>query len=358
MDFEPDETQRAVAELAAGVLAKEAGRAGVLGEDAWQALAGVGLLSVALPAELGGDGLGAGEVAALLTEAGRRAASVPALATLALGVLPLVRFGTAGQQRAWLPGAAAGTSLLTGTPSEPAAPLATSPRTTAEPGGEGWRLTGTKAAVPYAEQAVRMLTPAALPGGQATVFLVDPHGDGVELRRTPTSSGDPEYTVRLDGAAAEPLGPQPSGDTVAALRAFALLGAAAVADGLLAGAMQLATEHVRERQQFGRPLATFQAVAQQVADVYIAARTLHLTATSAAWRLSAGLDAREDLELAGLWLCTEGLQALRVCHHLHGGIGVDVTYPLHRYYARLKDLARFVGGASQRLEGVAACTSN
>lgn len=352
MDFELDDTQRAVAELAAGVLAKEDADPW---QAAWQTLARVGLLSVVLPAELGGDGCGAGEAAVLLTEVGRRAAAVPALATLALGILPVVAFGTAEQQAELLPDAAAGAVLLTGAPSEPGAPLTSTPSTRAVRADGVWRLTGTKAAVPYAAQAARVLVPAG-----AGVFMVDPQSDGVELHQTPTSSGAPEYTVRLDGASATPLGSQPDGGAVAGLRAYALLGAAAVGDGLLSGALQLTTEHVRRRQQFGRPLATFQAVAQQVADVYIASRTVHLAATSAAWRMSAGgnsADAAEDLELAGFWLSAEGLPALRTCHHLHGGIGVDVTYPLHRYFAQLKDLARFAGG-TQRLEGVAACSSN
>ena len=108
-----------------------------------------------------------------------------------------------------------------------------------------------------------------------------------------------------------------------------------------------------KREQFGRPLATFQAVAQQIADVYVAARTLHLAALSACWRLAAGLDADEDLGVAGYWLAAEAPQALRTCHHLHGGIGVDVEYPLHRYSSMMADLVRFVGGADYQLEMLA-----
>lgn len=347
MDFEPDDTQRAVTELAAGVLAKE-------DQAPWEALARVGLVSAFLPEDLGGDGLGVGAAAALFTEVGRRAAAVPALASLALGVLPLARFGSDDQRRAWLPGVADGTSLLTGAPSEPAASLASTPQTLATRDRDTWRLTGAKAAVPYTQHSVRMLVSALPPDKQPALFLVDPHDAGVDLHLTPSSGSAPEYSVRLDGAVAEPVG---GPDAVAGLRAFALVAAAAEADGLLAGALQLTTEHVRQRQQFGRPLAAFQAVAQQVADVYIAARTVHLVATSAAWRVASNLDAAEDLELAGFWLAEHGLPALRVCHHLHGGLGLDVTYPLHRYYARMKDLTRFVGGSSQRLAGVAACSS-
>jgi alkylation response protein AidB-like acyl-CoA dehydrogenase len=133
------------------------------------------------------------------------------------------------------------------------------------------------------------------------------------------------------------------------LHRFALAGAAAFGDGLLAGALDLTTKHIGEREQFGRPLATFQAVAQQIADVYVASRTVHLAARSAVWRLSAGLDADADLGIAAYWLTEEAPAALAICHHLHGGIGVDETYPLHRYSSAVKDLGRTLGGATHRL---------
>ncbi|MQA63600.1 MAG: acyl-CoA dehydrogenase [Actinophytocola sp.] len=352
MDFSHDETQRAVAELAGEVLGGVADGAAEAGGDydeaAWAALAKVGLLSLAVPTELGGDGLGIGVVAMLWHEIGKRAVTVPAFATLGLGVLPIVAHGTAEQQAALLPGVTTGDAVLTGAPSEPAAALTGSPATTAERRGADWEITGVKAAVPYAEQAHRMLLPAAVPGGSG-VFLVDPHAGGVTLTRTPSSSGAPEYTVRLDAATAELLGTDDTRAAAATLRRYALAGAVAAGSGALAGALELTTAHLRTRHQFGKPLATFQAVAQQIADVYIAARTVQLATTSATWRLAAGLDAADDLDLAAYWLAAEALPALRTCHHLHGGLGVDVSYPLYRYYSTIKDLVRFLGGERQRL---------
>lgn len=346
MDFERDETVRAIAGLAADVLRNEA--AGSSGADyderAWAALAKVGLTALAVPADLGGDGLGAAEVAAVLTEVGRCGVAVPALATLALGVLPVCAHGTAEQRAALLPDVASGTALLTAAVSEPGHPLG-QPECVAAP---GWRLTGVKSAVPYAAQAHRILVTARTPDGSG-VFVVPPDGAGVTLARTPTSSGAPEYTVRLDDAPADLLGTDTSGDAVAALRSYALLGAVAEGSGALAGALELTTEHVRTRHQFDKPLAAFQAVAQQIADVYIAARIVELAATSAGWQLAAGRDAAAELALAAYWFAEEALPALRTCHHLHGGLGVDLTYPLHRHYATVKDLTRMLGGAGQRL---------
>ncbi|WP_020671767.1 acyl-CoA dehydrogenase family protein [Amycolatopsis nigrescens] len=349
MDFGLDETQREIAELTAAVLAKETDPG-----QSWRALADAGLLALALPAELGGDGLGVAEVAMVLTEVGRAAGSVPALpalAALGLGVLPLNRLGSPEQRAALLPGVAAGETLLTAAVHEPSNPFTTRPGTTAVTDGGVWRLSGTKIAVPHADTAARILVPASLPTGTG-IFLVDPAADGVACTATHTSGGGTEHSVRLDGVVAteaELLTDSRPGEAIAVLHRYALAAAVALGDGALAGALELTTRHVASREQFGRPLAAFQAVAQQIADVYITSRTLHLAALSAVWRLSAGLDPGQDLEVAAYWLAEEAPKALASCHHLHGGLGVDVTYPLHRYYGLVKDLGRFTGGAADRL---------
>src|SRR6266702_426483 len=283
----------------------------------------------------GGYRLGVADTAVLLTEAGRAAAPVPALATLAMGVLPVTRWGSRDQQQALLAGVAAGDALLTAAVRETSEPMPPGPATTVTP--DGGTVSGVKVGVPHAAAASWILVPASLGPGGTGIAVVAPSAPGVTLRRTPSSSGAPEYTLRLDGA--------PVGHVLGNGRAVA----ACVVDGALAAALALTTEHVRSRQQFGRPLATFQAVAQQIADVAIASRTLHLAALSACWRLDTGRDAADDTEVAAYWLAEEAPAAMRACHHLHGGTGMDVSYPLHRYSALAKDLVSLVGGADYRL---------
>ncbi|NUT36488.1 MAG: hypothetical protein HOV79_25825, partial [Hamadaea sp.] len=134
------------------------------------------------------------------------------------------------------------------------------------------------------------------------------------------------------------------------LHRLALAAAVATADGALAGALALTAAHVAQRVQFGRPLATFQAVAQQIADVAIVSRTLHLAAVAAAWQVrTPGSPGRDDVDVAAHWLASRAPGAIRTCHHLHGGLGLDVTYPLHRHSALLRDLVRMVGGAEHTL---------
>jgi 3-oxo-4-pregnene-20-carboxyl-CoA dehydrogenase alpha subunit len=82
---------------------------------------------------------------------------------------------------------------------------------------------------------------------------------------------------------------------------LAVAGACALADGAVAAALALTRDHVATRQQFGRPLAAFQAVSQQIADVYSTPRTLHLATLAACWRLGEGRDAAADLEVAAYW---------------------------------------------------------
>ena len=172
------------------------------------------------------------------------------------------------------------------------------------------------------------------------VFLISPRGPGVELIRTPSSTGEPEYAVQLDQSPIE--GMLGGADCVRDLYQLATAGACALADGAVAGALALTRDHVASREQFGRPLAAFQAVSQQIADVYIASRTMHLAALAACWRLDEGLDAAADLEVAGYWCAEQAPRSVRLCHHLHGGIGMDVTYPLHRFSSLIADLTRFL----------------
>jgi 3-oxo-4-pregnene-20-carboxyl-CoA dehydrogenase alpha subunit len=180
------------------------------------------------------------------------------------------------------------------------------------------------------------------------VVIIDPAADGARVTRTGSAAGAPEYTLWLDRAPVERvLG---AADCVADLSGLAVAGACCLADGALAAALELTRNHVAQRRQFGRPLAAFQAVAQQIADVYIASRTLHLATLSACWLLDTGGDAGVDLGVAGYWCAHEAPRSVRTCHHLHGGTGMDISYPLHHFSALVSDLVRYLGGADYQLE--------
>jgi alkylation response protein AidB-like acyl-CoA dehydrogenase len=357
MDFTVEETQQAVIRAAAGVLDQARPPDA---EALWKDLARAGLLSLALPDWLGGDGLGVLDVAAVLTEIGKRAASVPALATLALGVLPVVRWADRGAAQALLVGVASGDTILTAAVREPTEVMPLAPATTATLTGEksatgSGTVSGVKIGVPYGAEADWILVPVSIASSGTGIAVVAKSAEGVSWRRTHSAAGQPEYTLRLDQApVSHLLGAGTGGRALIDLYRLAIVGACSLADGVVAGALALTRDHVASREQFGRPLAAFQAVAGQISDVYIASRTLHLAALSACWRLETGREAGRDVDVAGYWLADQAPAALRVCHHLHGGIGMDVTYPLHRYSALVKDLTRFVGGAEYRLDRLGA----
>jgi 3-oxo-4-pregnene-20-carboxyl-CoA dehydrogenase alpha subunit len=349
MDFTLPESAQAVAALATEILDSA---------DPWKELARAGLLDT--------TSLGVLDLTVLLTEIGRRSPSLRAHATLMTGALPVFRWGSNELKHALLPGVASGELLLTAALREPSDPQPDSPVTAVTNG----TITGTKVGVLYAEEASLVLVPARhLPPSMITgssgpivtktardhgVALVSPHAERVTLTHTPGSSGEPEYTLRMERAPIQ--GMLGGADCVRDLYQLAVAGACALADGAVAGALALTRDHVATRRQFGRPLAAFQAVSQQIADVYIASRTLHLATVSACWRLDAGLDAAADLGVAGYWCAEQAPRSVRICHHLHGGLGMDATYPLHRFSSLVADLVRYLGGAEYRLERQ-ACSS-
>jgi alkylation response protein AidB-like acyl-CoA dehydrogenase len=332
VDFSPDEGQQAVADVVTSALGRD---------NSWEALAGGGIVAFGVPERLGGDGLGLAEVTTALTEIGRHGTVSPALATLGFGLLPLLDLASADQQDHYLAGVAKG-SVLTAALNEPGAPLPDRPATSLS----GRKLNGTKIAVPYAEQADWIVVTA-----DGAVAVISPKADGVQLTKTPTSNHGDEYSVTFTDAEVDGVldGAQPH-----RVNQLALAATGSFAAGLVAGALRLTADYVANREQFGKPLSTFQTVAAQLAEVYIASRTLTLAATSVAWRLSEGLDADDDLAVLGYWLASQAPPVMQLCHHLHGGMGMDIDYPMDRYYSSIKDLTRLLGGPSHRLDLVGA----
>ncbi len=311
------ESLAAVRSVLADVLDREGG---------WAELAEAGLLGLAVPEAYGGEGLGLPEVAVLLRETGARARHLPVWETLCCGVLTLAAHGTDEQQGSLLTGVASGQRVLAPAVRE------LSPTTYAD-----GTVSGRKIGVTYASDASHLLV-TARQDGQDVVALVAVSDPGVTLLESSSSARITTHTVVLDNAAAELL----HGDAAATLQNLGTAGLCLTAAGVVAGARELTAEYIKGRTQFGRSLAEFQAVAMQIADVYIASRTLDLAADNAAWRLDQRLPVGDDLAVAAYWACTEGPQALRTCHHLHGGMGVDETYPLHHYFSWITDITHLL----------------
>lgn len=321
--------------------------------DLWKELGRAHLLGVALPEDVGGSGFGIVELCLLLEEVGRAVAPVPVLATLVLGALPVDRFGSAEQRRRILAPVAAGEAVLSAALDERQVEDPTAASVAARRDGGAWRLDGVAGAVPAAHLAARVLVPAATGDGVVGVFLVDPRGGGAEVARQESTSGEPLARLALSGAAVAPedvLGdPRAGAEVVRWTVERALVGLCAIQVGLAERALRMTADYTAGRVQFGRPLGTFQAVQQRLADAYIDVEAMRWTTWRAAWRLAEGLSTEEEVAVAKFWAADGGQRVLAAAQHLHGGVGVDVDYPLHRYTLWSKQVELALGGASRHL---------
>jgi alkylation response protein AidB-like acyl-CoA dehydrogenase len=161
----------------------------------------------------------------------------------------------------------------------------------------------------------------------------------------------PEAELVLDGAPGVRIG---GADAVGALgREVVALSCATVA-GVAEGAIRITAAYVSEREQFGAKIGTFQAVGQRLADAYIDTEAIRLTARQAAWRLDAGLPADEELSIAKFWATDGGHRIVHAAQHLHGGVGLDVEFPIHRYFRWIKVLEVHHGHGTDHLRALGA----
>jgi alkylation response protein AidB-like acyl-CoA dehydrogenase len=363
MDFDLTPEQQDAAALARAILAdrcspqrlRDVEASGVRHDrELWAALGDAGLLGLALPEEDGGAGLGLLELYAVTVETGRVVAPLP-LAWHGPTAEALAVFGTDAQRQEWLPGSAAGTSVLTTALAEDRAFAPDRPTTTAEESDGGWRLTGAKTVVAAGTVADLFVVPADTALG-VTVFLVRPDDAGVGVAAQTVSDGDTVARLELDRAvvpADRVLGTVGEGAAVLDhLVPRLLVGLCAQQLGVLEGALDLTAGYARTREQFGRPIGSFQAVSQRLADGYIDVQGARLTLWQAAWRLAEGLPADVEVAVAKLWAADAGHKVAHTTVHVHGGVGIDLDGEPHRYFTAAKRLELTLGGATEQARTV------
>jgi alkylation response protein AidB-like acyl-CoA dehydrogenase len=322
----------------------------------WRELATSDLLGIALPEKVGGSGHGFVELALLLAEVGWSVAPVPAYATLLLGADTIARYGDDGQQQRFLPDVVSGSRLLTAGLTEPGRSDPTDPATTAQRDGSGWRLDGTKELVPAAQVAHTMLIAAALDDGDVGLFLLDANAAGVDIRAAATTNGEPHADVFLNGAvvSGEDRLPGNGKEMVESLYARALIGLCAIQLGVTERALRIAASYTTEREQFGRPIGSFQAVQQRMADAFIDVEAIRWTMWQAAWLLGQGGPPGREAGIAKFWAAEAGARVAATVQQVHGGIGIDITYPLFRYFLWAKHNELTLGSASAQLARLGA----
>ncbi len=367
MDFSFTEAQKAVADLSRKIFADRVTPKALAAVEAepdwfhrrlWADLAAAGLLGTAVPEGEGGSGHGLLELCALLVEAGAAVAPIPLWPTLALGALPVAALGTPEQRQRLLPGVAAGDVVLTAALAEEHATDPTRPETRARRVGARWLLSGVKTCVPAAHLAARVLTPARTEDGAVGVFLVDPTTAGASLERQIATTGEPQFRLTLAGASVGDddvlVAPAPGSAALARIVDCAAVALCALELGVAERALRLTATYTSSRRQFDRPIATFQAVAQRAADAYVDVEAMRLTLWKAAFLLDSSLPAAEAVAVAKLWAAEGGHRVVYAAQHLHGGMGFDTDYPLHRHYLWSKQIELTLGSASVHLARLGA----
>ncbi len=325
--------------------------------DLWRELASAQLLGTAIPEELGGLGFGIVELARVLEQQGRRVAPVPLLPTLVMAAMPIAEFGSTEQQSAWLPRIATGDAVLTGAYAELGSNNVLRSSVIATESEGGYRLDGLKVAVPAAGVAEAVVVPAMI-GDDLTMFIVPTNAVGLTTELNETTNRELHGTLSFDGVSVTAdavLGGVGQGIEIVTWTMERIqVASSAVVLGCCEESLTMAAAYTSEREQFGRPLSTNQGVVLRAASCYISIEAQRVTLWQAAWRLAEGLPAAQQVEVAKWWAAEGGQQVVHDTQHLHGGMGADIDYPVHRYFLWVKQIENTFGGASQQLSRLGA----
>ncbi|MER5213962.1 acyl-CoA dehydrogenase family protein [Streptomyces sp. NPDC002838] len=367
MDFTFTEEQQAAAEAARGVFAgvapdavpSPALTAGAVADDfdraLWARLADADLLGLLSAPEYGGAGLDAIALCLVLREAATVLARVPLLESSA-ALAAVQAFGGEELKSALLARAGRGEVVLTvaasGRTGHDPAELAV----TARQEGDVWVLDGVQTAVPWAHNADFVVVPAHTAADRTLLAPVPRIHEGVELDEQISTTGERLGELRLDGVRIADRDVIDADGAWEWLRDLLTTGTCALALGLGERVLRMTSDYASKREQFGFPVATFQAVAVQAADRYIDLRAMEATLWQAAWRIGSGaqgaLPASGDVAVAKVWASEGVRRVVQTAQHLHGGFGADVEYPLHRYHAWAKHLELSLGPAAAHEEAL------
>ena len=351
MDFIFSEDQNAIRDLALQIFTDRAtdefmldfSRSGeTYDEQLWTTLAEQGLLGICIPEDFGGTGLGFIELCSILEEQGRRVAPTPFYSSVVLGALPIDKFGSDAQKTQWLTPLATGEHKLTAAIGDFGATAAYQHAVSAENGV----LNGVKTAVLDGNIAAAILIPAA----DGSVYIVDTSADGVSIEAQSSFSGANFATVTLTNVKAEVLGEAgQAAEILSWLEQYADVALCAQQMGVCDEALRRTAEYTTERKQFGAALGSFQAVAMQAADGYIHCEAMRSVYLGALWRVSEGIEAEAEVRAAKYWACNGSHKVVHIAQHLHGGMGSDIEFPIHRYFIMSKQIAFMSGNAAVQL---------
>ena len=342
MDFDFSEEQQAISDLTRQIFVDKVTHERLremeennvsLDRELWRTLAESGIIGAAISETYGGSGLGFLSITAVLEEVGEFAAPVPVLETIVMGALAIQEFGTDPQRSSLLPEVVAGELVIT-------AGLVAGEQVLVDSG----QLSGQIDFISYGLEADIILVPS-----EDGIYLVQTDQEGVTRTGLETTTGNFQASVTLDGVSGDRLGSDSAEKILEWIRLRVDSGICSILSGVCKASLNLAAEYTKIRHQFDRPIATFQAVSQRTGDAYIDTEAVRLTSRQAAWRIDAGRPAAEKTAIARWWAAEAGFRVVHASTHLHGGVGVDRDYPLHRFFLLARQLELTLGNSEEQL---------
>lgn len=342
MDFDFSEEQEAISDLTRQIFEDKVTHERLreieqnnlsFDNELWETLAESGIVGASISESFGGAGLSFLSVTAALELIGEFAAPVPLLETVVMGALPIQEFGTDAQRSELLQRVSSGELVLS-------AGLVPGDTVLVDDG----KLSGRIDFVPYGLQAEIILIPT-----EDGMYLVETSSDGVERTFQETTMGQSQAMITFDQAAGDRLGSASTAEVLNWIRLRVDSGICSILSGACKASLDLAAEYTKIRHQFDRPIATFQAVSQRAGDAYIDTEAVRLTSRQAAWRIDASKPAEEKVAIARWWAAEAGFRVVHAATHLHGGVGVDRDYPLHRFFLMARQLELTLGNSEEQL---------
>ncbi|MRH90349.1 acyl-CoA dehydrogenase [Nocardia sp. SYP-A9097] len=327
----------------------------------WSAAAAAGLLEAALPTTVGGGGFGVLEQCSILIEIGRTVAPLPYLPTISICAATLAQFGTEQQIERWVAPALRGEITLAPALGD-ATTLGVGVR--AVPTENGWRISGSRGVVPAGSFADAFLVEASTDSG-SLLAMVDRTTDGLEIQEQRVVDASDTALLEFDnllinddaiiGVTPGDVSPH-SGDYTATVQnpvrwahRRSTIASCAHQLGVLERAVEMTAAYARDRHQFGKPIGSFQAVRQRLADAHIDVDAVRLALWQAAWLESEDHPCDFELEVAAFWSAEAGHRVAHTAVHIHASTGIYLHFPLHRYFTAAKRTEFATGGATPHL---------
>lgn len=377
MDFELTEEQAALGDAVANLLSRSYDPETRLkmvdsdlgfSRDVWQRLAELGALGLTFAESDGGAGAGPVEVMVVMEQLGRSQAPEPLLDAVILPGALVSWCGSEQQRREILPAVAAGTRLLAFAHEEPGTRWPDiEVATRAARDGTGYALTGVKSPVGHGDCAEQLVVSATVATGGLGLFLVDAAQESVVRKPYRTYDERRGAQVELRGAPAQRLGntggqersdsgigtetdaSQAISDAI--VTAQACLYAEAV--GAMSQALELTTDYLKVRKQFGTTLSKFQALTHRAAQLYVALETARSMSYYATASLADGVTDPVVSARAGVAVGRSARLIAQEAIQMHGGIGMTAEYPVGHYAARLTAIDHTLGDRLGRLRMLA-----